>query len=555
MHTALLSPADVKRDDATFPILNEEEMASVKACGQIEKCRPGQVLFEAGEHPVDFFVVLSGSIEVFDTSGDKERLLLTSVPGSFIGNMAIFAGRPAIVACRAAEASEVVRLSIREVRHLLVLTPSLSEKWINALLRRSELIEANGLEGLRIFGPRTDAATLDVQEFLHRNGVAHHWIDSADPANASTVAALGPGPLCYPVVAWSRNILFQDPSLRELACRVGVARPIPSEAFDTVIVGGGPAGLGAAVYAASEGLKTVVLDRVGPGGQAGSSSRIENFAGFPAGLTGRDLALRTYLQALKFGAIFSAPVGVKNIRCLEGGMHQVITDDGTVIRTRTVILAVGVSYRSPDVPRLNELRGLGVYYSATQVEALLCRDQPVHIIGAGNSAGQAAMYLSKYTDQVRLVVRGGDLHKSMSSYLSERVDVNPRIKVMLHTEMRALEGTSRLERVHLENTQTGEKTIEESGGIFVFIGAKPCTDFLADTVKLDDKGFIVTGNDLTSLNAWSETDRQPSALETSCPGIFAAGDCRSRTTKRVAFAIGDGALAVTCVHDLMGTYN
>jgi thioredoxin reductase (NADPH) len=426
---------------------------------------------------------------------------------------------------------------------------------MTAFLSRAELLDNTAFEGLRVFGGHNDQATLHVREFLHRNGIPHHWIDIDDPANAALVAAIDGSNGKAPVVAWGAKILLRNPSLHELAAKVGVQRTIPKEPFDTVIIGGGPAGLGAAVYAASEGLHTVVLDRIGPGGQAGASSRIENYAGFPSGLSGRDLALRSYLQALKFGAVFSAPVNVRELRCAGGDLHEVVTDEGEVVRTRTIIIAAGVSYRTLGVRGLNQLRGAGVYFSATQVEAMLCRAGPVHIIGAGNSAGQAAMYLSRFTDRVRLIVRGGNIRKGMSSYLAERVEVNPHIDIRLHSELRAVEGSGCLERVHIENTAAGQTSVEDSVGVFIFIGATPCTDFLGSAIRRDEKGYIVTGAEVSAAGAWPAQDRQPCALETSCPGVFAAGDCRSRTTKRVAFAVGDGALAVTCVHDFLGTYD
>jgi thioredoxin reductase (NADPH) len=302
-------------------------------------------------------------------------------------------------------------------------------------------------------------------------------------------------------------------------------------------------------------LQTLVLDRVGPGGQAGASSRIENYTGFPAGLTGHELAMRSYIQALKFGATFSAPCDVSGIKCLPGELHEIEIADGSKVRTKTVIIATGVSYRSLDVHGLRTMRGAGVYFAATQVEATLCDKRPVHIIGAGNSAGQAAMFLSKMNQNVNLVARGDNLKKSMSSYLSERVVANPRIRVRLTTELRGIEGTTELERVHLENTSTGETSVEESCGIFIFIGATPCTAFLGDTLHKDERGFLITGAELVAAGKWTYTDRVPCSLETSCAGIFAAGDCRAFTPKRVAFAVGDGALAVSCVHDFLGTYD
>jgi thioredoxin reductase (NADPH) len=301
-------------------------------------------------------------------------------------------------------------------------------------------------------------------------------------------------------------------------------------------------------------LVPLVLDTVGPGGQAGSSARIENYAGFPSGLSGNELALRSYVQALKFGAHFSAPHTIDSVRCAENGLHEVHTSEGVVVKTKTIIVATGVSYRNLEVDGLKRLQGNGVYYAATQVEAVWCENRPIHIIGAGNSAGQASMYLSKFTDQVNLIVRGGNIEKTMSSYLSERVHKNPRVKIRFRHELREVEGDHTLDKVHLENTMTGEKTIEDSCGVFIFIGATPCSDFLGNDVLKDKRGFIMTGNQVVEAGKWPLSDRQPQPLETSCPGIFVAGDCRSETTKRVAFAIGDGALAVTCVHNVLGTY-
>ncbi len=554
MKTSLLTTEEMQRENTAFPILDAEEMAEARECGRTEIYEANHSLYEPGQFPVDSFVVVSGRVNIIDTSGDEERLLVTHGPGSIIGDINTFSGRTAIAAYRTAERSEIIRLTAAATRLLLVRAASLSEKWMAALLRRRELLEASGFQGLRVFGDHADAATLQLREFLYRNGSPHHWIDTADAANRATLATLRPAPTRWPVVAWGHEVLFQNPTLQEMAARIGLQRKIPGDTFDTVIIGSGPAGLGAAVYAASEGLHTVVLDRIGPGGQAGASSRIENYPGFPLGLSGHELALRMYVQALKFGAAFSVPVNVAELRCLDGGLHEVVTEDGSTVRTKTVIIVTGVSYRNLDAKGLRDLRGPGVFYSATQIEALLCRHRPVHIIGAGNSAGQAAMFLSKFTDHVRLVVRGDDLNKSMSSYLTERVRANPRIRILLRHELRAIEGTTALEKVHLENTATGETGSEESAGIFIFIGAKPCTGFLGGHIRKDEKGYLLTGADAAASGAWPLTDRLPCVLETSCPGVFAAGDCRSRTTKRVAFAVGDGALAVTCVHDFLKTY-
>jgi thioredoxin reductase (NADPH) len=554
MQNPVLSATEMQRDEKAFPILQAEEIGAARECGKTEIFEMHQSLFDPGQIPMDFFVVVSGAVEIIDTSGDEDRLIVTHGPGAIIGNIHAFAGRPAMTGGRAVQRTEVIRLTLEETRLLLVRSASLGEKLVAALLRRFELLEASGLEGLRVFGNKADPAALRLREFLSRNGLPHHWVDIAEPANSAALASLGGQPVRWPAVVWSHDVLLQNPTLSEMAVRLGLQQHVPDETFDTVIIGSGPAGLGAAVCAASEGLRTLVLDIIGPGGQAGGSSRIENYPGFPAGLSGRDLGLRMYVQALKFGASFSVPFQVTELRCRNDGWHEIVADDGAIVKTKTIIIGTGVAYRSPDVKGLAELHGSGVFHAATQVESLLCRKRPVHVIGAGNSAGQAAMYLSKFSDQVSLVVRGDDLNKSMSSYLTERVRANPRIHVLLQCELRAIEGSASLEKVHLEHTATGETSIEESGGIFIFTGAMPCTDFLGDRIRKDEKGFILTGVEAAATKAWPLTDRLPCALETTCPGVFAAGDCRSRTTKRVAFAIGDGALAVTCVHDVLGTY-
>ena len=555
MSSPLLNPIEMAREEAAFPTLDEADLALARTCGCAEQHVAGEYLFVAGQRSVDFYIVVSGRVEILDTSTASERVVVVHGPGGILGDINLFLERAAVAAGRVVEGGEVLRLNVAAVRRLLVRSANLSEKWILALLRRRELMLERGFEGLRIFGDHRDPAALRLREFMHRNGVAHRWLDTEEPRHAELLAALEPPATRFPAVAWGNHLVLQNPTLRELALRTGVAHSLPDEPFDTVIIGSGPAGLGAAVYAASEGLRTLVLDRLGPGGQAGSSSRIENFAGFPEGISGRDLALRSYLQALKFGATFSAPVNVTGVVRGADEWLTITTSDGESIRSRTAIVATGVTYRGLNVPGLAGLRGAGVYYSATQVEALLCEHRDVHIIGAGNSAGQAAMYLSRFSAGVQLVVRGGDLTKSMSSYLSERVEANPRIRIRLRHELRGIAGDACLERVRLENTATGEITDETSAGVFIFIGATPCTDFLGETVRKDPKGFLLAGADAAATGAWPLANRRPGALETTLPGVFVAGDCRSSTAKRVAFAVGDGALAVNCVHDLLGTYD
>jgi len=554
MNEPVMNKEATEHDPIAFPKVDSSEVDIARKFGSSKFYEAGEYLYKTGDLPIDCYIIVSGEVQILDFTGDEPRIMVEYGNGAFTGEISVLTERPAIASCRAKTRCEAIRISGEEMRHLLVCCPSLQEKWIPALLRRRELIMDAGFQGLRVFGAPKCNRTLLVREFLHRNSVIHRWLNILEPEVDKMVHSLTPGPFDYPVVVCARNILLQNPTLPQVAEQTGIKRSIPEGVFDTVVIGAGPAGLGAAVYAASEGLRTLVLDAVGPGGQAGSSARIENYAGFPSGLSGNELALRSYVQALKFGAHFSAPHTIDSVRCGENGLHDVHTSERLVVKTKTIIVATGVSYRNLEVEGLKRLQGNGVYYAATQVEAVWCENRPIHIIGAGNSAGQASMYLSKFTDQVNLIVRGGNIEKTMSSYLSERVHQNPRVKIRFRHELREVEGDPTLDKVHLENTMTGEKSVEDSCGAFIFIGATPCSNFLGDDVLKDKRGFVMTGNQIVEAGKWPLKDRQPQPLETSCPGIFVAGDCRSETTKRVAFAIGDGALAVTCVHNVLGTY-
>ena len=340
------------------------------------------------------------------------------------------------------------------------------------------------------------------------------------------------------------------PTVARLAECLGLKRPIRTEPFDLVIVGAGPAGLAAAVYGASEGLSTILLDRFGPGGQAGTSSRIENYMGFPAGLSGADLANRGYLQALKFGAEMVAPVEVRSMTS-EDKLHRLTLDDGQVVSGRTVLIATGAAYQRLPVPGCEHWEGAGVFYSCTSVHARSCRDGRAAVVGGGNSAGQAAMYLAEHTAGATLLLRGGDIRKSMSDYLARRIERHANIEVLHHVEVDALEGDGSLSKIRLRDVGEGGTRMLDCTAVFVFIGARPRTDWLPPEVAVDPKGFIITGADAAQSGRWPLKDREPCVVETTLPGVFAAGDVRSNTTKRVAFAVGDGALAVTCAHRVL----
>ena len=546
-------PSNNSDTDLAFPRLDPVELEAVANCGKTERVPASGTLFRTGTDPLDCFVVISGSIGIFDRTGETERHVATHGPGGFTGDIGLLAGRPALADARAMVDSEVVRLDAQQLRHLLVVSPTVGEKWVPALIRRRALLLARGHEGLHVFGRNDDPATLKACEFLYRNGVPHRWRDLALDDSRIDLARIYPGASpALPAVAMASKPLFTTPTLEDLGRITGVLRPLPPGRWDVIIIGAGPAGLGAAVYAASEGMGTLVVDPLGPGGQAGSSSRIENYAGFPEGISGRDLALRSYIQALKFGANFAVPRSVNSVRSAVPGEHAVTLDDGSIVNARALIVATGVSYRYLPVPGLADFVGVGVYYAATPMEARLCHDQPVHVIGAGNSAGQAAMYLSRFASRVNLVVRGGNIYDSMSDYLADRIAANPRVQVRLHCEMRSVAGKLTLESVTIEDKARGVRTEEQSRGVFVFIGAVPATRFLGTEVARDPSGFLLTGPNLP-VGTWPLTDRDPLPLETSVPGLLAAGDCRVASTKRVAFAVGDGALAVTCLHEIFGT--
>lgn len=553
-HASIQPPANPPIDEVAFPVLSSEDLTRCEDFGEHASFVPGQTLFAAGDHPLDCYVLLSGEAALVDISRDEHSGVYHYGAGHFTGDIDLLTGRPALLSCEVLRAVEAIRISSHGIREMFVRAPELGERFWRAFQRRRELLLQTAFDGLRVYGPKDDESTLTLVEFLFRNSVPHRWMNITEPANAERLHHLvGAGhPTHFPVVAYGGKLLYQVPSLVQMADYLGLRRRLSPKTYDVIVLGSGPAGVGAAVYAASEGLSTLVLDGLGPGGQAGSSSKIENYAGFPNGIPGRDLAQLSYLQALKFGAEFAAPCSVTELGRTDDGLLRVRTSEGDTATARTVIIATGVSYRLLDVEGLDKLHGSGVYYSATKVEALRCTSCPVHVVGAGNSAGQAAMFLSQTAREVNLVVRGDDLRKSMSSYLSDRVLANSRVKVRYRTEVVAVEGADHLSAVQLRDGE-GRQSREDTVGLFIFIGAKPRTDFLPPDVVCDGKGFVLTGNDMLKSAHWQEA-RPPGQLETSLPGVFAGGDCRSGTTKRVAFAIGDGALAITCVHDLLGTY-
>lgn len=536
-------------DPVAFPKLTEAELTEVALFGERRAFAKDEALFCAGDYPFNSHAILSGMIRIVDISTGERVVFVRYGAGYFTGDIDLFTRRPSVVSCEAETDVEAIRLTPNQLRNMFTRRPQLGEKFWKSFQRRRELLLVSKFRGLSIYGSKDDKATLDAVQLLFRNSVPHEWLDTSIEENRLKLEQLREDVQSYPVVAHGSRVLFEAPTREQLADYLHLRRSLPNSACDVLILGAGPAGLGAAVYAASEGLSCLVLDGLGPGGQASLTSRIENYAGFPDGVTGRDLAHSVYLQALKFGAEFHVPSTVSNLDRRSNGLYRVRTIEGDYVLGRTVIIATGVSYGMLNVEGLDTLRGAGVYYSATNVESRLCRNSATHVVGAGNSAGQAAMFLSQTASRVSLLVRGSNLRK-MSSYLSERLLANNKVRIRFSSEVVAVEGAEHIAAVHVREPN-GEVKREVTSALFVFIGAKPRTDFLPASIARNEKGFLLTGPDVAALPGWKEA-RPPCTVETSLPGVFAAGDCRRGAPKRVAFAVGDGAAAVTSVHNFFG---
>jgi thioredoxin reductase (NADPH) len=533
-----------------FPKLGDPEVERLAGLATVCSFNDGELIFQAGQRGLPFYVVASGEIAIVDESADVPKELVVHGRHEFTGDVSLLTDRPAAVSAYARGETRAYCVSQGELRRVIQEIPDLSDKLLEAFQTRRAMLERSGFVGVRVFGHLGDPDLTEIREFFDKNKVPHTWVDTGAPDGLAAMSALGVTPDQLPFVVCNRGTRSPRPTVTRLAECLGLKRPIRTEPFDLVIVGAGPAGLAAAVYGASEGLATLVLDRFGPGGQAGTSTRIENYMGFPAGLTGADLANRGYLQALKFGAELVAPVEVRSMTC-EDSIHRLVLDDGQVVSGRTVLIATGATYQRLPVAGCERWDGAGIYYSCTSVHARSCQGGRAAVVGGGNSAGQAAMFLADHTDGAALLLRGGDLRKSMSDYLARRIERHERIEVLRHVEVAAVEGDRALTGLRLRDVRDGGSLDLVCPAVFVFIGAQPRTGWLPPGVAVDAKGFILTGADAMRSGHWPLADREPCAVETTCPGVFAAGDVRSNTTKRVAFAVGDGALAVTCAHRVL----
>ena len=534
-----------------FPRLSPEHIKALEAYGRRQRTHEGDVLFREGDRECDFFVILSGTVAIVEGFGHEERVIGVHGPRRFLGELNLLTGQAVFVTAVVRESGEVLVVPVEVLRALLARDVSLGDIILRAyLLRRSLLVELG--TGFRIIGSRFSPDTRRLREFAARNRLPHRFIDlEEDKAAEALLRRLGIRSEETPVVIWRGEHVLRNPSNAELARLLGLRQPtLPTTVADFVVVGAGPAGLAAAVYGSSEGLATVVLEAAATGGQAGTSPRIENYLGFPAGISGAELAERAVIQAERFGAYITVPTEAMGLNEATDG-YAVHLDDGASITGRSILLATGARYRKLAIPRLEEFEGVGVYYAATPMEASACNGGQAIVVGGGNSAGQAALFLADHAESVVLVIRGGDLGRTMSRYLVEQLDQHPRVEIHTHTEVRELIGTGKLEAVLVEDNQTGERRTLDARALFVFIGAKPNVGWLGEQLALDQHGFILTGGAAASA-AEGHTramKRLPLLLETNRPGIFAAGDVRSGSIKRVAAAVGEGSMAVRLVHE------
>jgi len=550
-------------ESVAFVKLDDRQLALLEPLGKRRMLRGGELVFKAGQRDVGLTVVLSGGLEVFEARDGREQILATPGPRDFVGDVAMLNGTSTLANARGkAEESEILEIPAADLRRALVELPGVGEPIVSAfIMRRARLQRDRDFAGLRIVAAGDSREGHQLHDFLDKNHIPHRLIDFESEDGRGLCQRLNLASRDLPVLITATGAPLRKPSLREVAQVAGLLRPLTHGdegeiLCDLAIVGAGPAGLAAAVYAASEGLNTVVLEGYAPGGQAGSSSLIENFFGFPTGINGGDLTYRAQLQAFRFGAKFSTPSAVLSLACSQAEHGNVLQIEGcgATLRAKSVIIATGADYNRIDAEGRESFEGSGVYYAATALEGQLCRNATVIVAGGGNSAGQAAMFLSEGAEKVLLVIRGTDLSKSMSSYLSRRVETKKNIEILCHTEIRKMTGGKRLEAVELEDTQTGERRSVQTPAVFSMIGAKPCTSWLPPEIERDEKGFIKTGPAVADAPAWKTAKRAPGALETSRPGIFAAGDVRSGSVKRCAAAVGEGGTAVEGVHQALGTY-
>jgi thioredoxin reductase (NADPH) len=533
------------------PALSQALMVRLRAYGSLETLAAGDLLYQPGDDRYDLIVIESGRVDLLcDAISDQAPVRIAEMgPGDFLGELSLFTGERMFITACAREPGTIYRIGPQSFRQLMAQDAELSDIILTASYSRRELLKTALADTVEIIDHRNSAPALTLQVYAERMDLPHRWTDADSPRGTAMLTSLDLQPGDLPAVLLPDGVLLNaDPT--QLAQRIGLARSdTATEATDLVVIGGGPAGLAATVYGASEGLHTIMLDSVAPGGQAGASSRIENYPGFPRGISGAELIRRTAVQALKFGAQMYAPYRVVDLESLPDRSIQLTLDDKSHITGRAVIIATGARYKRLPLPRWTEFEGRGIYYAATELEARRCAQSPVAVIGGANSAGQAALFLADRCAHVSLILRGASIHTNMSAYLVDRIVSHPTITVATHTEVTAVDGTERLESVTITHRPDGATTTLTSAGLFCFIGALPDTMWLPN-IATGKAGFIRTDTQLDhDLGPrWDTLRRRPLPFETSVPGVFAAGDVRLGSMKRVAAAMGEGAAAVASVH-------
>jgi len=550
-------------ESIAFPKLNDHQLSLLEPLGKRRVMKRGDVLFKAGQRDLGLAIVLRGELEAFETRDDTEYNLATAGERDFMGDVSMLQGTSILGSSRvASDEAEILLIPAAELRRALAEIPAVSKTIVDALImRRRRLRRDREFAGMRVLASRNARDGHQLDDFLDKNRIPHRLIEFETEQGQALSERFHLTTRDLPVLITPAGARLRKPSLREVAREAGLLRSLAEEnetevSCDLAIVGAGPAGLAAAVYAASEGLKTVVVESYAPGGQAGSSSLIENFFGFPTGIGGGELTWLAQLQAYRFGAKFSTPAAALSLQYNPDGEYRACLESegcGAVLRAKTVLIATGADYRRLDAEGREQFEGVGVYYAATALEGQLCRNETVLVAGSGNSAGQAAMFLSEGAAKVLLVVRGNNI--KMSDYLSRRVQARDNIEVLYNTEIRKMSGGKKLEQIELENTKTGERRVVQTPAVFSMIGARPCTEWLPPEIERDAQGFIKTGMSVAGAPAWQASKHQPTPLETSFPGIFAAGDVRSGSVKRCAAAVGEGGMAIAGVQMRLAASN
>jgi thioredoxin reductase (NADPH) len=543
-----------ERVNELFPTLTDAQIARIATHGNRRQVQPGQTLLDVGDQ-LRFFVVTQGKIDIFSVSDSGESLIVTLQPGQFTGEVNLLSGRRGFTRVRASESGEVIEVDREHLLKLIQTDTELSDIFMRAfILRRVELI-SHQIGDVVVLGSTYSADTLRIREFLTRNGYPHAYVDlDQDPGAQELLDRFEVGIQDVPVVICRGKFVLRNPTNREIADCLGFNEAIDrTHVRDLIIVGAGPAGLAAAVYGASEGLDVLVVESEAPGGQAGFSSKIENYLGFPTGISGQELAGRAYTQAQKFGAQIMIAKCAKRLTC-DRKPYAIELDDGKTVSARAMVIASGAVYRKLSIENASRFEGAGIYYGATFVESQLCGNEEVIVVGGGNSAGQATVFLAQTSKRVHMLVRGENLAASMSRYLIQRIEEHQSIDLRTCTEIVAIEGMKHVERVTWSDKRSGKTETRDIRHVFVMTGAVPNSGWLDNCVLVDENGFIKTGTELTSddlANARWPVNRRPHLLETSLPGVFAVGDVRAGNVKRVASAVGEGSIAVASVHQVL----